>query len=421
MIDRAIQALYHFSIDPVVETKSDPNSFGFRKNRSTHDAIIAIRSHLDKKTAPQWILEIDISKCFDKINHGYLMKETPIAHKNVLKEWLECGIIHNGVFSPTTEGTPQGGIISPTLCNIALNGLEEHICQNNPKKKGISPGVHLIRYADDMIITGKNKEICLKNKELVEKFLKERGLELNEKKTKITHIREGFDFLGFNIRRMGIHPRMNNISDQDTVLIIKPSQKGIEKLKESITRVITQSKPLIGLIRELNPILRGWANHKCISYHSQSTFIRLDHIIYEKMMKWVRGRGKWGVAKANKYLVASENRKWNWGIGKARIVNLGETAIISPRPLKLDRNPYLMADEEYFNKRKARSDGQKFRSKILKKYNYTCDVCGQTLLNEEKIDFHHIKPRKSGGRYTMKNIKPLHQICHQRITYGTAI
>ena len=202
MIDRAMQALYHLGVDPAVETTSDPNSYGFRKHRSTHDAITAIRSLLDKSTHPRWILEADISKCFDRIDHEFLMKHTPICHKHVLQSWLKSGIMEQLNYHDTEEGTPQGGIMSPTLCNVALNGIEEIIKKANPKKKGISSGVHTIRYADDMIITGRTREVVIKNKTILTEFLAARGLELNEKKTLVTHIRKGFDFLGFNIRRM---------------------------------------------------------------------------------------------------------------------------------------------------------------------------------------------------------------------------
>ena len=155
------------------------------------------------------------------------------------------------------EGTPQGGVISPLLCNIALNGLEELIKKSNPSKKGISPGVHVIRYADDMIITGKTRDIVEKNKEILSEFLKERGLELNEKKTLVTHIKTGFDFLGFNIRRIKWHPELNKDTDQDTVLIIKPTVKGIKKLMASIREIIVMNKPIQKIISEINPVLRG--------------------------------------------------------------------------------------------------------------------------------------------------------------------
>ena len=157
----------------------------------------------------------------------------------------------------TDMGTPQGGIISPTLCNIVLNGIEKLIKDMNPKIKGISPGVHVIRYADDMIITGKSKESIKYNKKILAEFLAERGLELNEKKTLITHIKDGFDFLGFNIRRFNYHHKYNNKTNQKTVLVIKPSRKGSQKLMDSVKKIITISKPIHKIISELNPVLRG--------------------------------------------------------------------------------------------------------------------------------------------------------------------
>lgn len=188
-------------------------------------------------------------------------------------------------FFNTEEGTPQGGIMSPTLSNVALNGIEKLLKEKIPKIKNISQGIHVIRYADDMVITGKSKEIVLKCKAILSEFLAERGLELNETKTLITHIRDGFDFLGFNIRRLNWNPKYNRESEQETVLIIKPSKKGIQKLVTSIKKIIAINNPMVRIIADLNPVLRGWAEHKRISYHSQSTFIKIDHYIYQKMKK----------------------------------------------------------------------------------------------------------------------------------------
>lgn len=257
MTDRAMQALYHFGVDPAVETNSDPNSYGFRKSRSTHDAITAIRSIMDKKTHPRWILEADISKCFDRISHDFLLKHTPICHKHMLKEWLKAGIMEEMNYYDTNEGTPQGGIMSPTLSNIALNGIEGLIKERIPKIKGISQGIHVVRYADDMIITGKSKEIVLKCKEILSEFLAVRGLELNERKTLITHVKDGFDFLGFNIRRLEYNAKFNKASDQESTLIIKPSKKGIQKLVTKIKDIINTHNPIEKIIGDLNPVLRG--------------------------------------------------------------------------------------------------------------------------------------------------------------------
>jgi RNA-directed DNA polymerase len=419
LIDRTVQAVYHLAIDPVVETKSDKNSFGFRKHRSTHDAITALRNLLDKKAHPHWILDVDIAKCFDKINHKFLMDHTPICDKNVLEQWLRSGVIENYKFKETDEGTPQGGIISPVLCNIALNGIETVILKTCSIKRGKKPGVRVIRYADDMIITGKNPEILQKVKQNMYEFLKIRGLEFNEKKTKIVHIREGFDFLGFRISRKLRNLRLNQSSDQETVLIIEPSKKGIERLKEKISQVIMKDSPIERIISDLNPVLRGWGEHKRISYHSQRTFIKIDHYIFQKMIKWV-DRHKGGLRKTvSKYRISTPNRKWNWGRSETeKLINLSEISIIQLRPLKLDRNPYNLENKEYFLKRKKGLIFAKFRAKIYKKFNNLCPVCRETLFNGENVDLHHIKPIKEGGKYKLDNIEPLHQICHQQITYS---
>jgi Retron-type reverse transcriptase len=160
-------------------------------------------------------------------------------------------------YKNTEEGTPQGGIISPMLCNIALNGLEKLIKSIIPKRKGIGGGVHVIRYADDIIILGKSKDILLTIKKGLNEFLNERGLKLNDKKTSIIHIKTGFDFLGFNIRRMKYNPKFNKQTTQETVLVIKPSKKGVQRLKDNIRSIIDKNKPIEALIRDLNPILRG--------------------------------------------------------------------------------------------------------------------------------------------------------------------
>lgn len=419
MIDRAVQAIYHLGVDPVVEAQSDPNSFGFRKQRSTHDAITALRSLLDKETHPRWVLEADIAKCFDRISHKFLLEHTPICHKHVLNQWLSSGVMEELNFIRTTDGTPQGGIISPTLCNIALNGIEELIRKSNPLKKGISPGVHVIRYADDMIITGRTPEVIMKNKLILSEFLKDRGLHLNEKKTLVTNIKDGFDFLGFNIRRMTWNAALNQETDQDTVLIIRPSKKGIDKLKNSIREKISMNKPIEKIISEINPILRGWGEHKRISYHSQETFISIDHWIYNKMLKWV-SRKKGSLREAiNKYVTPTETRTWNWtASGKIKLINLGEISIIKLRPLKLDRNPYILANTDYFNKRREKLIDAKFRATIYKMYKQICPICETSLHNGELVELHHIIPQSSGGKYNRENIIPLHQICHQQVTHG---
>jgi len=220
------------------------------------------------------------------------MTATPICHKHVLREWLKSEYIFEGNKYSTEAGTPQGGIISPTLCNIALNGVEADIRQNYPVNiKGGRPKVYVCRYADDMVITGNKKETLLQVKEILHKFLAIRGLELKEAKTRLVtiHFHEGFDFLGFNITRKDYNPTLNKPTHQPTVLIIKPSYKAISSITSKIKTILrTNGQEIAKVVKVLNPVLRGWTNYFKISYHSQQTFIRVGHYVWTSMMKRVK-------------------------------------------------------------------------------------------------------------------------------------
>jgi RNA-directed DNA polymerase len=202
---RAMQALYLLALDPIAEVRADPDSYGFRRGRSCADAIEQCFITLASRHKPQWILEGDIRSCFDKINHNWLIANIPID-KAILQKWLKAGFVYKKVLYPTEEGSPQGSIISPVLANMTLDGLETKLKQAFARTttKGRIAKVNLVRYADDFIISGSSKEL-LENevKPLVVEFLAERGLELSPTKTRITHINEGFDFLGQTIRKYG--------------------------------------------------------------------------------------------------------------------------------------------------------------------------------------------------------------------------
>src|SRR5712691_3087275 len=201
MKDRAMQALYLHALDPIAETYADPNSYGFRKERCCADAMAQCHTVLSNGTRPQWILEGDIKSCFDKISHPWLLSHVPMD-KTILNKWLKAGYMDKSVLYPTDDGTPQGGIISPVLANMALDGLERTLRKQFPNtgvhgQKGRNKQVNLVRYADDFIITGISEEVLEREvKPLVTEFLRQRGLELSEEKTRITNIEDGFDFLG---------------------------------------------------------------------------------------------------------------------------------------------------------------------------------------------------------------------------------
>ena len=278
MSDRAHQALYALALEPVAETTADPNSYGFRPYRSTKDAMGQCFCSLAKRYSPKWILEADIKGCFDNINHDWLIKHIPME-KKILKTWLKSGYIDGKKFFETKNGTPQGGVISPILMNMTLDGIERAIKSVASCKKKIN----VIRYADDFIVTGESKEL-LQEKVMpkLKEFLAGRGLSLSEEKTQIVHIEDGFDFLGQNYRKY------NN------KLIIKPSNASIKAIKSKLKEIFTtcRGNNLAHLIKKLNPIVRGWANyhrHICAS----KAFSKLDNFIFTNILKWMRrGTGK---------------------------------------------------------------------------------------------------------------------------------
>jgi RNA-directed DNA polymerase len=281
MRDRAMQALYLLALDPIAETTADPNSYGFRKERSTADAMMQCYIILARKGSAQWILEGDIASCFDKISHDWLLTHVPMD-KEVLRKWLQAGYMEKQVFHPTEEGTPQGGIASPVLANLALDGLERRLKEQFPKSHGGTDRhkVHMVRYADDFIITGTSKELLEDEvKPFVEQFMKERGLDLSQDKTIVTCVDTGFDFLGHHVRKY------------NGKYIAQPSRKNVHTFLERVRTIVKANKQaktehLIGL---LNPVIRGWA-----TYHrhdaSKETFGSVDAAIFKVLWQWARRR-----------------------------------------------------------------------------------------------------------------------------------
>jgi RNA-directed DNA polymerase len=277
MGDRAMQALWQAALEPIAEEFADPNSYGFRPKRSTQDAIDQCFNSLGKQKSAKFVLELDIKSCFDSISHEYLLKNIPMD-KVILRKFLKAEFMEKQIIHPTLSGVPQGGVISPTITLMALAGLEKKIKSLFNKD---SHKVNVVAYADDYIITGASKallsELILP---LVKKFLGKRGLEISEEKSKITSIEEGFDFLGFNIRRYS-----------NGVVLTKPSKANVtrflKEIKETIkVNISAKSENLILL---LNPKIRGWANYYCHAA-SHETFAKIDKQIMQYLWRWMNKR-----------------------------------------------------------------------------------------------------------------------------------
>lgn len=358
--DRAQQALHLFGLMPIAEILADENSYGFRPKRSTHDAIEQCFNLLSRDISAQWVLEGDIKACFDRISHNWILEKV-MMDKTVLKQWLKAGFIEENIFKDTSEGTPQGGIASPTIANIALDGLEKVVNDLSEARDTI----RFVRYADDFICTAKSKEI-LQNKVLpaIIDFLKERDLELSIEKTKITHIDDGFDFLGFNIRKYR------------EKLLIKPSDASIKKFSESLRETIKDlgNSSTINLIANLNSKIRGWANYyrSCVA---KEIFKDIDNIVFEtlwnmlkskhpnKNLHWIR----------DKYFTRIGGRNWcffckvktNKGIKIYTLTEAAKTRIKRHLKIKGRATPFDEDFEEYFATRENRLKTERINNRIV--------------------------------------------------------
>lgn len=350
MQDRAMQALHALALDPVAESMLTTKAFGFRRHRSCDDAQSYLHICLCNENSGKWILEGDIKGCFDHISHQWVMDNVPM-NKRILNEFLKAGFVYKKDMYPTKEGTPQGGIISPILANLTLNGLAEMLekkystnTRGNISKHANNHRIHTIVYADDFIITANNEEILHQVKQDIEEFLLVRGLELSESKTLITHINEGFDFLGWNFRKF------------KTKLIIAPSKKSVKKIckkiSETIRKNLMQKQDV--LIKQLNAIIRGWCN-----YHRNScakkAFQTIDKYIFYCLWNWVKRRHStkskhW---RKDRYFHREGSRDWIFGTDKVKLIFASDTKIKRHVLIKFEAHPYLREYDEYYSKRQV--------------------------------------------------------------------
>jgi len=420
MLIRAQQALHLQGLEPVAETRADPHSYGFRRCRGTQDAIEHVFNLLARKDAAPWILEGDIKGCFDGFSHGWLDGHIPMD-KKVLRDWLKAGYVEKRKLFPTEAGTPQGGIASPTIANIALDGLEAVLTERFGSTRAAlgRSRVRLVRYADDFLILGSSKELLEQEvKPYVEAFLAERGLELSTEKTLITHISEGFDFLGQNVRKY------------DGRLLIKPSAKNVKTFLESVREIIkvncsVKQETLINL---LNPKLRGWAN-----YHrhvvAKETYAMVDHHIWQALWRWARRRhpNKSCGWVRRKYFRTQNHQHWVFATqtrgydGKPRaltLISASDTRIVRHVRVRSDANPFDPAWDSYFAERQGsrmlkRLQDRGFPTRLWQQQQGKCPGCGLLIGEDDRWVIQPVIPFKSGGGRSLTNLKMLHSSCQR--------
>ena len=453
MEDRARQALLKLALEPEWEAKFEPNSYGFRPGRSCHDACGAIYVAINQKS--KWVLDADISKCFDRINHDVLLRKlntTPTMARQI-RAWLKSGVLDRGDWMPTEEGTPQGGVISPLLANIALHGLEEYIKQWAETWKGAKihnrSSISLIRYADDFVVLHKDKSVIQQAKTLIEQWLHGLGLELSESKTRICHtlhdieeMKAGFNFLGWNVRQYRVGKHHSGKTAHKEILgfktIIKPSDKSVKTHYEKIVGVLDlmKGKSQEAIIGKLNPILKGWCNyHKTVC--SKQTFQRMDNLVYNKLRRWIKSRHpnktlKWCEERyfhwTKEKNLAGDNRDDQWVFsspsdipnspvaGKHELWKHAWTPIERHMKIEGIRSPFD-GDWRYWSKRRGAYPGVSKRvATLMKRQKGKCTRCGLYFKDEDVVEVDHIIPKAEGGKDHYKNLQLLHRHCHHKKT-----
>jgi RNA-directed DNA polymerase len=436
--DRALQTLVKLAIEPEWEAKFEPNSYGFRPGRSCHDAIGAIFIAINHK--PKYVLDTDIARCFDRINHKALLDKlnTYPTLRRQIKSWLQAGVMDKATFVETPEGTPQGGTVSPLLANIALHGMENRIKQAFPERnKPIRrKRPDLIRYADDLVILHSELEVIQQCQQILMDWLKDMGLELKPSKTRITHTlnsigneQPGFNFLGFTIRQFSVGKYKSGKNTQGETLgfktIIKPSKENIKRHYESISNIVKSHKnaPQLGLIRRLNPLISGWARYYS-AVVSKEVFTKLDHLITQRLLAWARSRHpnkaiSWAV---RKYWKTKGNDNWSFstweeGMRKtAHLIQHKEFPIARHIKVKGDSSPFD-GNLVYWSSRLGKHpEMPKRTTALLKQQQGKCCFCGLTFKDGDKLEVDHIIPKFQGGKDIYSNLQLLHRHCHDRKT-----
>jgi RNA-directed DNA polymerase len=455
MYDRALQALVKLALDPEWEARFEPNSYGFRPGRSCHDAIEAIFKAIRQK--PKYVLDADIAKCFDRINHEELLRKLntfPTIRRQV-RAWLKAGVMNGKELFPTSEGTPQGGVISPLLANIALHGMEERIKQVFPElkkhqretwfhKKGeyFSPP-NLIRYADDLVITHEDITVVQRCQQITAEWLKGMGLELKPSKTRTVHTLKryegqepGFNFLGFNVRQYQVGKYNTGCTSMGEPLgfktIIKPSKQKIKVHYNQITEVVNQYKTATqaALIARLNPIISGWANYYR-TVASQDEYSKTDNKVYWKLKSWAQRRhpNKSGHWITNKYWQTIGGDNWVFATSQEdknplRLLKHAEIKSKKHVKVKGEASPFD-GNLVYWSTRMGNHpEMPKWEATLLKRQKGKCTHCGLYFTESSVMEVDHVIPKSKGGKNNYDNLQLLHRHCHDEKTatdgsYGT--
>ncbi|NEP63891.1 MAG: group II intron reverse transcriptase/maturase [Symploca sp. SIO2G7] len=451
MYDRALQALVKAALEPEWEAVFEPNSFGFRPGRSCHDAIWQIKNAIKDKA--KFVLDADIAKCFDRINHKTLLQKLNIKGKvkQQIQAWLKSGVIDQGAFTATSEGTPQGGVISPLLANIALHGMENqvkkfaetlHIRYPNGEKMCKRDKVRtltLVRYADDFVLLHEELAVIERCREIISDWLKGIGLQLKPEKTRLTHTllpelsedgKAGFDFLGHHIQQYRVGKYRSGKNTYGRILgfktLITPSKEASKAHQEEIGRIIKKhrSSPQAELIKDLNPVIRGWTSYYQNS-DAQTTgeLSKQDFLTYLKLRRWAKRRCGNINQGHKKYWKTIGNNNWVFATSEGeanplRLLLHGEFSCSSTSYVRVKsvKSPFD-GDTVYWSTRLGTHPEMSSRkAKLLKQQKGKCPWCELRFQEWDVMEVDHKIPRALGGKDEWKNLQLLHRHCHDEKT-----
>ncbi len=423
MGDRALQAMVKNALEPSWEARFEGTSYGFRPGRSCQDAIVQIH-HIVSPKRKVWVLDADIQGCFDNINQAHLLETIgSFPAKELLRQWLKAGYVDYGKRHETLAGTPQGGVISPLLANISLHGMEAALSVKR-RKRGwlVNTQYAVVRYADDFVVLCETEQEAIKAQETMSAWLQIRGLQLSTDKTRIVHVKDGFDFLGFNIRIYSSHKTKSG-----WITLIKPSKKSVSKIRERLRDEMKHDNGsnVTTVITHLNPIIRGWTNYFRTQVSAQ-TFHHLDAFMFKRETRYLRRlhpkKPKYWLndryfGKRNPY------RKDHWVFGDKEHP---ETYLYKFAWTNIQRHVKVIGTyspddptlTKYWRKRELRKikDLPPKLRQLARQQKGKCPLCGESLFIDENVEQHHIIRRDEGGKDTKENLVLLHLYCHQQIT-----
>jgi RNA-directed DNA polymerase len=424
VIDRVMQAIVKNALEPYWEARFEPASYGFRPGRGCHDAIVKIFNIARPNKRKKWVLDADIEGAFDSISHERLLEVIgPFPARELIRRWLKAGYVEMGTLHATETGAPQGGVISPLLMNIALHGMEQALGVRYDKRGQIKGSRALVRYADDWVVFCESKEDAQEARRQAQKWLLKRGLRLSEDKTRVVHLTEGFDFLGFNIR----HYPAPKTARSGYKLLIKPSKDSVSNFKDRMRSEWMNLKGhnAMEVLKRLNPIVRGWANYFRIGV-SKHTFETLDHWMLARCARHVRSnhpRKGWRWCRQKYWGQLNPERADRWVFGDkstgAYLLKLSWTPIRRHVLVKGAASPDDPALRGYWIERERRKLEEGLLPPRLMglacAQQGRCTHCGASLFNGEALNRHHLLPKSEGGTDERSNLRLLHLYCHQQI------